>query len=216
MKTALIPQSACSRGLRPAFFGENLLCVHLSECCPVNSLPFMNSSELSASKKTQESAFKARLSAAIERSGLSQTELAQRIGTPPSTIGGWVRRGSLPRGSVLLELCRVLDIRSEWLLSGTPPMVNLEPAETELMSAILKDEPDPTPQYRQIAETLAAGPRGALATMSEGEVCDYLSEVIDRMVSEATLEFRKSAAYDANVAITELRRRFPYLKSLKR
>jgi transcriptional regulator with XRE-family HTH domain len=55
-------------------------------------------------------AFRAALSKALLRSGLKQYELAQRVGVNPSSIVGWLKEGSIPRGETLLRLAKVLAL----------------------------------------------------------------------------------------------------------
>jgi transcriptional regulator with XRE-family HTH domain len=63
-----------------------------------------------------------RLSFAIERSGLSYAEVAQRCEIDKATIGSWVsgKRGTKRglNGSVALKLAKALDVDYEWLIDG--------------------------------------------------------------------------------------------------
>ena len=49
--------------------------------------------------------------------GLSQEELAQRIGVPQQTIAFWERTGKAPRSEVLPQLAEALGVTIETLLS---------------------------------------------------------------------------------------------------
>ena len=59
-----------------------------------------------------------RLEAARESSGLSQTELAQRLGVRDTTIKSWEADEWEPRGNRLQMLAGMLSVPLMWLLSG--------------------------------------------------------------------------------------------------
>lgn len=63
-----------------------------------------------------------RLAYAIERSGLSYSEIARRCEIDKATIGSWVsgKRGQKrgPSGPVALKLARCLNVDAEWLIEG--------------------------------------------------------------------------------------------------
>ena len=54
-----------------------------------------------------------RIAMAIQESGLSQKEVAARMGVSPQVISAWVRGNREPSPSALLELARVTD--APWL-----------------------------------------------------------------------------------------------------
>ena len=58
----------------------------------------------------------ARLRDAIKNSGLSQKEVAQRIGVNPSTVSKYVRMEKSPSLDTFATLCRVLGISSDRIL----------------------------------------------------------------------------------------------------
>ncbi|WP_299483000.1 helix-turn-helix domain-containing protein [Cypionkella sp.] len=59
-----------------------------------------------------------RLEAARESCGLSQTELAQRLGVRDTTIKSWEADEWEPRGNRLQMLAGMLNVSLMWLLSG--------------------------------------------------------------------------------------------------
>ncbi|WP_426032626.1 helix-turn-helix domain-containing protein [Cypionkella sp. TWP1-2-1b2] len=59
-----------------------------------------------------------RLEAARESCGMSQTELAQRLGVRDTTIISWEADAWEPRGNRLQMLAGMLNVSLMWLLSG--------------------------------------------------------------------------------------------------
>ena len=59
-----------------------------------------------------------RLEAARESYGMSQTELAQRLGVRDTTIKSWEADEWEPRGNRLQMLAGMLNVSLMWLLSG--------------------------------------------------------------------------------------------------
>ena len=59
-----------------------------------------------------------RLSAARETAGLSQEELAERIGVRLTTLQAWEDDGAEPRGNRLQMLAGMLNVSLMWLMSG--------------------------------------------------------------------------------------------------
>ncbi|MDO8984173.1 helix-turn-helix domain-containing protein [Cypionkella sp.] len=59
-----------------------------------------------------------RLEAARESCGMSQTELAQRLGVRDTTIKSWEADAWEPRGNRLQMLAGMLNVSLMWLLSG--------------------------------------------------------------------------------------------------
>lgn len=59
-----------------------------------------------------------RLEAARESCGMSQTELAQRLGVRDTTIKSWEADEWEPRGNRLQMLAGMLNVSLMWLLSG--------------------------------------------------------------------------------------------------
>ncbi|MBP3703382.1 MAG: helix-turn-helix transcriptional regulator, partial [Lachnospiraceae bacterium] len=49
--------------------------------------------------------------------GMTQEELAVRIGVTPQALSKWERNQSLPDTALLADLCRVLGVSADYLLS---------------------------------------------------------------------------------------------------
>ena len=62
-----------------------------------------------------------RLAALRRDAGLSQADLAQRIGTSASNVAFWELSGTPPRGEILPALARALGVSVDELLGVTPP-----------------------------------------------------------------------------------------------
>ncbi|MEM1387270.1 MAG: helix-turn-helix domain-containing protein [Pseudomonadota bacterium] len=91
-----------------------------------------------------------RLAAAREALGLSQADLARRIGIKIKTLQGWEDDLSEPRANKLSMLAGILNVSMIWLLNGEGPGLS-EPTDYTLpeeVSALLTE-------LRQLKGTLA-------------------------------------------------------------
>ena len=59
---------------------------------------------------------KLRIRAAIKDSGLSQKEIAKRVGVHPSTVSKYVRMEKYPSIDTFAELCRAIGASSDRIL----------------------------------------------------------------------------------------------------
>lgn len=57
-----------------------------------------------------------RLKEAIKCSGLSQKEIAEKLGINPSTVSKYVRGEAFPSIDTLANLCEILDVSSDDIL----------------------------------------------------------------------------------------------------
>lgn len=64
------------------------------------------------------SSFRTRLREALERKGMSQTELARQLGVRVATVNEWLNRGTMPSGPIMLRLPGILGLDGHWLLTG--------------------------------------------------------------------------------------------------
>jgi transcriptional regulator with XRE-family HTH domain len=64
--------------------------------------------------------FARRLVELRQAAGLSQLQLAERVGTHHSNIGFWETSGTCPRGEVLPSLAQALGVSTDELLGVTP------------------------------------------------------------------------------------------------
>lgn len=62
--------------------------------------------------------FAERLAEAREGAGLSQSELARRLGVKPQSVQQWEQSGTTPRAHRIKDLALVLGVTREWLLVG--------------------------------------------------------------------------------------------------
>lgn len=80
-----------------------------------------------------------RIRQARERAGLTQVQLAERLGVHGNTISGWERGTQEPRGHLLLKLSAQLRVTPFWLQGGKEEPI--EPTNRDLLLAIV-DEVD--------------------------------------------------------------------------
>ncbi|HIR67687.1 MAG TPA: helix-turn-helix transcriptional regulator [Candidatus Coproplasma avicola] len=57
-----------------------------------------------------------RLAEAIKQSGMTQTQLAQRLGIKQPTIGQYISGRAMPALDTLANLCKILDIDANYIL----------------------------------------------------------------------------------------------------
>ncbi|WP_371154661.1 multiprotein-bridging factor 1 family protein [Jannaschia sp. 2305UL9-9] len=79
-------------------------------------------------------AFSRRLSDARRAAGLSQADLAHRIGVKARTVRAWEKGEVAPRANRLSILCGLLNVSLVWLMTGrdpaqTPPVALSSDAE---------------------------------------------------------------------------------------
>ncbi len=79
-----------------------------------------------------------------EAAGLTQTQLADKLGVPQSNIAFWERSEKPPRGEILPTLAAALGVSADTLLGVTPP----KPAR-----------PAPKGRLQQVFESAAKLPR---------------------------------------------------------
>lgn len=80
---------------------------------------------LAMKKSRNAKEFSERLQLAMKNAGVSQADLARKMGTAWSTVARW-HAGSMPRKKTLIEIAEVLCVVSRWLESGEGEM-NLPP-----------------------------------------------------------------------------------------
>ncbi|GAB1348310.1 hypothetical protein MASR1M107_05220 [Ignavibacteriales bacterium] len=73
----------------------------------------------------------ARLKNAIKAKNWSAKEFAELLGITEGAVNHWLRGVRSPEGLMLINVCRLLDITSDWLLTGkesefTPPLTSPE------------------------------------------------------------------------------------------
>ena len=70
---------------------------------------------------TPKPIFSENLDRLMKEQGLTQVELAERVGVSQNAVHRWVN-GSVPRGDKLNQLAQVLEISGSELLTGETPM----------------------------------------------------------------------------------------------
>jgi transcriptional regulator with XRE-family HTH domain len=66
----------------------------------------------------QHEEFRTRLRTALAGRGMTQSELARRLGVRDATVSDWFNRGTMPGGAVMLRLPELLGVDGHWLLTG--------------------------------------------------------------------------------------------------
>ncbi|UWQ51043.1 helix-turn-helix domain-containing protein [Leisingera caerulea] len=99
-----------------------------------------------------------RVAAAREAAGMTQGQLARRLGIKKSTLSAWERDLAEPRANKLTMLAGVLNVSMSWLLTGEGEGMS-EPAPLELeagdFTSVLNELRDLRSEMRQNAERAA-------------------------------------------------------------
>jgi transcriptional regulator with XRE-family HTH domain len=109
----------------------------------------------------ESATFGDRMAAARERLGLSQAQLARRLGVKLQTVQGWEGDRAEPRANRLQMLAGLLDVSMVWLMTGrgaglpagadAPP----EPTPGATLAALAAELRETRLAQAQIAERLA-------------------------------------------------------------
>lgn len=91
-----------------------------------------------------------------EAAGLTQQQLADKLGVPQSNITFWERSEKPPRGEVLPKLAAVLHVSADALLRLTPPKPKKQAAKGRLQSVFEAASKLPRRQQQKIAEVVEA------------------------------------------------------------
>ena len=67
-----------------------------------------------------------RLKEVINKKGISQKELAEKVGCTDAAISRYIKGNRVPRASVLTKIAIVLDTTSDYLMEGVPTDVTDE------------------------------------------------------------------------------------------
>jgi transcriptional regulator with XRE-family HTH domain len=67
--------------------------------------------------------------------GLTKAELARSLGVTDTAVWNWEENGRRPRHGVLSSMANVLEVSTEWLVSGKPAQVKTQ-AETTVAQII--------------------------------------------------------------------------------
>jgi transcriptional regulator with XRE-family HTH domain len=97
-----------------------------------------------------------RLTELRQAAGLTQVQLAERIGVHPSNIGYWELSGTPPRGEVLPKLAHTLGASVDTLLGVTPPKPKKQAAKGRLQLVFEAASKLPRRQQEKVAEFVEA------------------------------------------------------------
>jgi|GEM_PF-2963946 transcriptional regulator with XRE-family HTH domain len=87
-----------------------------------------------------------RLRIAIRTKGISQLELAQKVGVSEKSISSYIHNKSTPRISILAKLAKALDTSVDWLLGLYPTeshdfeasFLSLTPEQRKIILALME------------------------------------------------------------------------------
>lgn len=105
---------------------------------------------------TQRPAYGQHLTALRETAGLTQLQLAAKLGVPQSNITYWERSEKPPRGDVLAKLADALSVSADELLGLTPPKPKRQPAKGKLQQVFEAAAKLPRRQQSKIADVVEA------------------------------------------------------------
>lgn len=91
-----------------------------------------------------------------EAAGLTQQQLAAKLGVPQSNIAFWERSDKPPRGEVLPKLAHTLSVSVDVLLGVTPPKPKRQAAKGRLQQVFESASGLPRRQQKKIAEVVEA------------------------------------------------------------
>jgi transcriptional regulator with XRE-family HTH domain len=91
-----------------------------------------------------------------QAAGLTQMQLADKVGVSPSNIAFWELSGTPPRGEVLPKLAEALGVTIEVLLNVTPQKPKPKPAKGRLQRVFEEASRLPRRQQDKIAEFVEA------------------------------------------------------------
>ncbi|GAU08109.1 helix-turn-helix domain-containing protein [Desulfoplanes formicivorans] len=98
-----------------------------------------------------QNSFAFRLRKARESIGITQKELAKKIGVVPNSVQNY-EGGTFPKGDVVAKIAEALNVSTDWLLSGKE---ELAPYGTGGDSGAINN--DTAPEHERVAKTLEDG-----------------------------------------------------------
>lgn len=128
-------------------------------------------------KAPDPSSFASRLKSAAADRGLSQADLARRLGVTRGAVSHWYSGRSVPEGATLAALADAVGVAARWIASGvgdrTPAPAPAAPSTTDLdevESALLNAFRSLSPEGRSALASLAV----AVANQSaDAEILDF-------------------------------------------
>ncbi len=140
-----------------------------------------------------------RLSFAMERAGLNQSELARVVGIKPQSVQYLCSsEGNGKRSRYIMEIAVALDVRPEWLLDGEQPMegdgtfgLSRSPVEDRLTNS-------PRGIQRLVETVLEMSESGALNEEAGTALLRFLEALPVRTTPVGTFEKLRRKARDAS------------------
>jgi len=97
-----------------------------------------------------------RLTELRQAAGLTQIQLADKLGVHPSNIGFWELSGTPPRGEVLPKMANALGVSVDALLGVTPPKPKRQAAKGRLQHVFEAASKLPRRQQEKVADFVGA------------------------------------------------------------
>jgi len=100
-------------------------------------------------KMSEKNRFALRLNEALDEADFPpmgegrQARLAKAVDATPRNVGKWLRGEAFPPTSRLVKIANMLNVRSNWLLSGTGE--KYQASETRVPAEQIGADPTPTP-----------------------------------------------------------------------
>ena len=107
-------------------------------------------------RKTERPALAKRLAELRQAAGLSQSQLADKVGVNASNIAFWELSGTPPRGEVLPTMAQALGVSVDELLGVTPPKPKKQAAKGRLQQVFESASKLPRRQQQKIAGVVEA------------------------------------------------------------
>jgi transcriptional regulator with XRE-family HTH domain len=104
---------------------------------------------------SQRGAYGRHLLTLREAAGLTQQQLADKLGVSVSNVGFWERWDKPPRGDIISKLAEALDVSADELLGTTPPKPKRAP-KGRLHEAFAAAAKLPRRQQQKIVEVVEA------------------------------------------------------------
>ena len=120
-----------------------------------------------------------RIRVARERKGLNQSELAMALAVTPQTVQQWEAGKTSPRNKKIDALAKILDVTSDWLLTGREV---LQPSNDEELS---RQERMMLELFRDLTDDQRSEALRSLETQKQqnDQIWDELSKIKARKVS---------------------------------
>jgi len=116
----------------------------------------LNCQRMGRPTQRERPAYGQHLTALREDAGLTQHQLAAKLGVQQSNIAFWERWDKPPRGDVLPKLAEALGVSVDELLRVTPAKPKRQPAKGKLHQAFMAASKLPRRQQQKIAGVVEA------------------------------------------------------------